>query len=96
MRTVLLLMLMTISAPILALASLPGPEADSLVLVLHAPWVLGEDLVAQAGGRVVGPSNAPLGVFAMSHEPSFVARLFEAGAWPVSGKALAALCGVDL
>lgn len=83
--------------PALMLFAAPQP-ADGPVIILHAPWVDGADLVRAAGGWAVGPLQAAMGTFAVSDNmETFRAGVRAAGAWAVlDGAALAGLCGLPL
>ncbi len=63
-------------------------------VVLHAPWTDGAGLVRAAGGRAVGPADAPFSTLAAAPDPAaFRARLHAAGAWAVlDAPALSAFC----
>ncbi|MFN3613136.1 MAG: hypothetical protein ACK4WC_01055, partial [Rubrimonas sp.] len=72
-----------------------APQAGTPVVVVGPPWVSAADLAMRAGGRPVGPLQAPMGVLAVFEDPDFPARLRAAGAWGAfDGARLAALCGV--
>lgn len=65
-----------------ALAALPPARPGHPVLVIGGPFGPGADgLVAGAGGYPVGPSDAPLGRIAHSHDPAFLSHLRAAGAF---------------
>lgn len=95
-RPSLILMLLAGLAlpPVLAVRA--APVGDGPRLVVHAPWTDGAALVARAGGMVVGPRDAPMGILAArGTADGFDARLRAAGAWAViDGSVLARLCGV--
>lgn len=100
-----------LAGPLLALAG-GTPQAGKITLVITPPWVVRDDVIAQAGGRPIGPRAAPLGTLALfddppsddplsddplSDSPLFVQRLKAQGAWFVAdGRPLAYLCGVSL
>lgn len=75
-----------------ALAALPAPEGD-LLLVLIPPWIGAEEVVHAAGGQITGPLSAPLSTFATGTTPD---RLLAAGAfWVADGRLAARLCGLE-
>jgi len=95
--------------PVLAVLSGPvaavvggDPRVDGPMLVIVPPWANAGEIVARAGGRLVGPIRAPMAVFAAATDTTapdategFVRRVRNEGAWWVSdGTALAAICGV--
>lgn len=83
--------------PVLGLAATP-PVGEAPRLVLFAPWADGAALVRQAGGRPIGPLEAPMGVLAVAEDTAaFDRRVRAAGAWTViDGRAIARLCGVSV
>lgn len=87
------------AAPAAALlAARPSPGAGGPLLVVAPPWRDPAVLLAEAGGRPIGPSAAPLGLLAADDAPdhprSFAARLQAAGAlFALDAGALARLCG---
>jgi hypothetical protein len=98
------LLLTCLSLPLASLAAFPAPAGDDHlnrpVLVVTLPGTAPADVVARAGGRLVGLANAPLAVFAVdaSHvagsDAVFNDRLRRSGAVLVlDGRALLALCG---
>lgn len=82
--------------PALAIVGTPTPEAGPR-LVLFPPWRDGLELVQKAGGDLVGPVQAPMGLLAFAADGSdFNRRLRDAGAWAViDGTSIARLCGVS-
>lgn len=90
---ILLPLVSLLAGPLIVVLSAPS-FATTPVLVI-APW--GADTEAQivaAGGAVVGPVRAPLGVLAASDDPDFASALRAAGAWAViGGERIASLCG---
>ncbi|WP_172299622.1 hypothetical protein [Pseudoruegeria sp. HB172150] len=86
--------------PVLAVAAGPAaitfgdaPHPDRPMLVIAAPWHDASQIVAAAGGRIVGPQRAPLAVFAIG-DAGFADRARASGAWSVTdGTTLAAICG---
>ncbi len=87
------------AAPAAALlAARPSPGAAGPVLVVAPPWRDVAAILAEAGGRPVGPADAPLGRLAADDDPDrprpFAARLHAAGAlFALDARALARLCG---
>lgn len=76
---------LSLAAP-LGVSLAAGTEAASAVyLVVAAPWADAGALVAEAGGRLSGPRQPPLGRIAAGE--GFPHRLREAGAWLVVGDA---------
>ena len=91
---VLLPLVALAAGPVIVLASAP-PRGDAPFLVVSGWGSEAEARVLEAGGRIVGPMRAPLGVFATSDDPGFARALRAAGAWAViDGGRIAALCGV--
>ena len=79
---------------IVALSSVP--QESDLVLVLAPDVQVRENMIREAGGRLVGPEQAVFGSFAVSDDPEFVTSLKASGAWfVVNGQRIALLCGVD-
>jgi hypothetical protein len=71
---------------------LPPPEGPVLLVVVP-PWEEGAQIVAQAGGRIVGPDPGWLTVLAADATPE---ALRDAGAVMVADGTLAArLCGLQ-
>ncbi|MEC7300656.1 MAG: hypothetical protein VXW43_18510, partial [Pseudomonadota bacterium] len=71
---------------------------DGPVLVLTPPWGDALQVVADAGGRPVGPGQSWLGLLATPETADltadFPAALRASGAWAVlNGRVVAALCG---
>lgn len=96
MRIFFLMVLVSLTTPVLALVTTPATQGSDLVMVLHAPWQSGEQIVAQAGGRSVGPLGSPVSTLAASGAPDFVDRIREGGGWAFDGAVIGALCGVKL
>lgn len=72
------------------------PQTGAPVVVVAPPWTSAAELAVQAGGRLIGPTDAPLGTLAIFDDPGFPERLRAAGAWAAfDGARLAALCGVN-
>lgn len=72
-----------------------APEPGRPVIVVVAPWLRsGEaiDLVARAGGLIVGGSAIAWIVVATSDDPAFGARLRRSGAWLTVNGARIAVC----
>ncbi len=77
-----------------ALAALAAPEGSGPVLVLTAPWADLPAILADAGGRPIGPALGPSAALAVSSEPDFPARLAASGAWfALDGALIAQICG---
>ncbi|MBY6005760.1 hypothetical protein KUV62_17700 [Salipiger bermudensis] len=76
-----------------ALGSAPGDGAP--VLVIAPPWSEGAGaMIAQAGGRAIGPDAASFGALAVFDGAAPVAQLRAFGAWAVrDARAMASLCG---
>ena len=88
---VFLLMFVALAGPLLAITKGPTPQAGDLMLVIapDAP-----DVVLRAGGRLIGPTQAPMAVLAIG-DVGLAARLYGSGAWVVAdGQWVAELCGV--
>jgi len=87
--------------PLGGLAALPGPQdqgaQSGAVIVVTLPGRSPVDVIAQAGGRLVGLQRAPLAALAapeVGGTDAFAERLHGAGALMVlDGRALLALCG---
>ncbi|EPX78480.1 hypothetical protein [Salipiger mucosus] len=84
----------------LTLASALGPAPSAAgrpVLVVAPPWGPGAPaIVALAGGRILGPVEAPFGVLAVFDDPRPAERLLALGAWTAcDARAMASLCGVN-
>lgn len=87
---------LALMAPLLPLLSLPA-GSGALLLVIVPPWGAPLAVIADAGGRPVGPERSVLGYFATSDGPDFAARLRAAGAWAVlDGDAVSSLCGWEI
>lgn len=80
----------------LAFASVAGglaPPESPILLVIVPPWEDGAQIVAQAGGRIVGPDPGLLTVLAADATPQ---ALRAAGAVMVAdGTVAARLCGLQ-
>lgn len=96
MRTLFLMFLVSLTTPVLAVVSTTAQQNADLVLVLHAPWQSGPNIVDAAGGRAIGPLGSPLSILAASEAPDFVARIHRQGGWALDGNIIAALCGVKI
>lgn len=97
---------MTDGRPFIGLAgvlALLGPAALALseparspagpLLVIAGPQT--EQVIAAAGGRLVGPRQPRFGRLSQGADPEFAQRLRRAGAWLViSDPRLLAICGV--
>ncbi|MGR3564764.1 MAG: hypothetical protein ACU0FH_18945 [Heliomarina sp.] len=83
------------TGPVIVLAGAPS-RGDRPVLVVSLPWgPSSEQIVQRAGGRLLGPETAPLGVLATSDVPEFRSRLRDEGAILVVGASLiASICGI--
>lgn len=58
------------------------------------PWRSADLVAAQAGARLIGPTEAPLGHMVAATDPGAARRLTEAGAWAVvDATAVAQFCG---
>lgn len=85
-----------VTGPLVMLAA-PPVAGDGPLLVVSGWGAGAERRIGAAGGRVVGPLRAPLGVLATSDNPAFADNLRAAGAWAVlDGRRIAALCGADI
>lgn len=92
----LMFVLAVFVGPLIVLASADAPK-DAPLLVISGWGDTAEARIAAAGGEVVGPIRAPLGLFATSRDPKFPDALRAAGAWAViDGGRIAALCGETL
>jgi hypothetical protein len=81
-----------------AALALGGSEgrAGAPTLVIAPPWVDPAAVAEAAGGRPIGPTQAPLATLAIFENEGFRARLRAAGAWfALDGAAVARWCGVD-
>ncbi len=77
------------------LAFATGPAApNSPVLVVSAPWhIPAVDLVAAAGGQLIGPISGRFGTLAQFSDGDQIQKALGLGAWFVAdAAALAALC----
>jgi hypothetical protein len=92
--------------PLLAVAAAPighvmagagqsGTSGAGLHLVVAPPWRYAEALIALAGGRIVGPEQAPLGRFAISEAPDFASRARTLGLLVLDARRVAFLCRTD-
>lgn len=92
----LFLLLALTAGPVAIMASSPGRDGQP-VLVVTAPWgPTPEQVIHKAGGDVIGPETAFLGLFATSSDPSFRHNLKTAGALAVlDARLLANICGVE-
>lgn len=81
------------AAPVLTLA-VSRPLPGEIVLILLSPRTAREAMLADAGGRAIGPGAVPFAMLAHSDDPAFADRLRAAGAWWVAdGRRAALLCG---
>lgn len=89
-----LAMMSVFSGPLLALSSIP-PREGELLLVVAWPWRgTPQDVVARAGGYVVGFEHGLASVLATSFEPKFIGRLRDEGAALIlDGSRLVNFCG---
>lgn len=79
---------------VLPVIAAPAPTSD-LALVIVPPWVDAGRMTERAGGRAVGPVQAPFAVLSRFEGVVPVDDLKRAGAWSVvDGTRLALLCGV--
>ncbi|WP_276717823.1 hypothetical protein [Pseudooceanicola nitratireducens] len=91
---------LVLAGPLLPLLAAPPVRGvgDGPVLVLTPPWGDALQVVADAGGRPVGPGQSWLGLLATPETADltadFPAALRASGAWAVlNGRVVAALCG---
>ncbi|WP_424932467.1 hypothetical protein [Amaricoccus macauensis] len=84
-----------LAGPILAVSQ-SAPMPGEVVVVAVPPWAPSpEDLVARAGGHMVGPERTAVAALAVSEDPAFPDTLRGLGAWLVlDGRSLANICGV--
>ncbi len=84
------------AGPVAVMVSSPGRDGQP-VLVVTAPWgPTPEQVIHKAGGDIIGPETAFLGLFAASSDPSFRKNLKTAGALAVlDARLLANICGVE-
>lgn len=92
---VLVLLLLAGGGATLSAALGAAPEVGAPVLVIAPPWSGGAGaVIAQAGGRPIGPAAASFGALALFDGAAPVAELRALGAWSVrDARAMASLCG---
>ena len=87
---VLALLLIFLTGPLMALAMAPKAVQGAPVLVVARDAAA---VVAAAGGRIVGPTTAPMAVLATG-DSGLINRLRASKAWLVTeGRWIAQLCG---
>ena len=94
-----MILAMVVALPLLALQPLvalsradPGDHAVHIVVV--PPWRDAAEVVARAGGHLIGPATAPFAVLAQGSTPGFAAAVQARGAWLVlDAQTLLMLCG---
>ncbi len=93
---ILMQLLAVVLTPVVLVMSSP-PQQGEPVLVLAPVGGQGLDkIIANAGGEVLGPEQAPLATLAYSSDPDFINQLHLSGAWLVlNGSRIAAICGVS-
>ena len=85
-----------LTGPLLALAC-SKPDPGSIALVISPPWIERDTVIEASNGRLIGPTSAFLGSFAISTEPEFAQLLKENGIWfVVDGSGIASLCGITI
>lgn len=94
-----LVVVVALAGPLAALAGLAADPAGTgaaraPVLAVAPPWRDLDAIADAAGGRIVGPVQAPFAAFAAGGDADFTERLLTSGAWFVldAGR-LAQLCG---
>ncbi|WP_116087551.1 hypothetical protein [Tropicimonas sp. IMCC34011] len=83
-----------LAAPVLAAAGRPVEGARTLLVVGPSHGLT--DILRRAGGRPIGPTQAPMALLAVAetHPETFAERLKTEGAWLVVDGAIAArICG---
>jgi hypothetical protein len=93
---ILMQLLAVVLTPVVLAMSSP-PQPDEPVLVVALVGALGlDEIIANAGGEILGPEQAPLATLAYSSDPDFINQLHLNGAWLVlDGRRIAAICGVS-
>jgi hypothetical protein len=93
MRSVLSVTAICLFLPLMALGRPASDAVDGPVLVIVPPWDNAHQIVADAGGQIIGFDHAVFGVLASAPHPDFNQSLLDAGAWAVrDGAILASLC----
>tara|TARA_R100000935_G_scaffold14528_1_gene29065 strand:+ start:14 stop:361 length:348 start_codon:yes stop_codon:yes gene_type:complete len=94
----LFLFLMVVTSGSLVAVVSANPVPGEPVLILSAQGVLSrEHIVRSSGGRLIGPTSAPLASLAVSDDPEFVERLRSLGTFMVlDGRSIAQLCGASI
>jgi hypothetical protein len=84
---------MCLLLPLMGLGRPASDAVDGPVLVIVPPWGDARQIVADAGGQIIGFDHALFGVLAAAPHPNFNQFLLDAGAWAVrDGAILANLC----
>ncbi len=79
-------------APVALIAG-AQPQLGEPLVVVAAPWVDAADVIAKAGGRVIGPEQPVLANIAIYDDPAFLDRLEAHGAlFVLSAARLDAIC----
>lgn len=87
----MLFVLIGLAGPLMILLNAPAPPGDYPFLVIGPSAT---EVVEASGGRLIGPTIAPLAVLATG-DPGFADRLSAMGAWVVTdGRWVARICGV--
>ncbi|MGB0659570.1 MAG: hypothetical protein ACPGNV_05260 [Mangrovicoccus sp.] len=87
--------IIVMTGPVFAILLSPPVPGDAMLVISFSATTTIADLVAQAGGQLVGPAKAPFAALAISDLPQFAEQLRLAGAVAVAdGAALLELCGV--
>lgn len=73
------------------------PVVGDAVVVVAPPWQDSEQVIASAGGRLIGPIQAPLASMSVLVSEQYLQELYQDGAWFVfNGKTIAAICGLEV
>lgn len=90
----MVLVLSVTIAPAAALLDAKASERGPWVMIVP-PWRSADLVARQAGARLIGPTEAPLGHLVAGPDPGAAGRLADAGAWAVVDAAtVSAFCGV--
>ena len=94
MRLEFLVLALSISiVPTAAIFDAKASGVGPWVMVVP-PWRSADLVAAQAGARLIGPTEAPLGHMVAATDPGAARRLTEARAWAVvDATAVAQFCG---